>query len=215
MNFIDWIEAYENDRLATVDRLAFEHELEDNPVLAKELEAYRLTEALLQAAPVSPLSAGHGWKAAAIPAAGLLVVLLLLVGLFFRSFPERQETPTPEKATPQAAVTPPTGDIPDYTEAIPPAPVQEAPPAVIPKPAVEQSIPSKQQVEETGAFERPQGPENLASLAEPTVVETDTLIGDGQVLTLTASEEIVLKPGFQAKAGSTFKARVKKEKAMR
>ena len=221
MRYQEWIKAKEH--LSAADRQAYAHELQDNPRLQAEEAAIDLTDALLRTAAEDlpereivegpPSDKKHTQTGLLI--GGAVVLLLLLVSGYF--YQQRVETPdVPATPAPVKELEPrfpePPSVVPEGEEPV----AQYTPPAptVVPSKVV-----AKKTVEPAGQPVSDQTPRTLQeaapALAEGTtkqpgedIVLHNTQVDEGAALSISAKNSITLKPGFHAKAGARFTAKV-------
>lgn len=177
----------------------------------------------------SGISVAARWKIPAFLLAGLLVVVL---GIWFYSTPPAAEASQPVIPTEQELSAPPTPPAKESNKPDTPRPV-----AAIAEPATSAPQTSSQPVEAiakattkekttTPAVAPNEGrapqpitiPEETQTAASTTPINRsaiytvkavlDTVLSETTATALTATQQILLKPGFHAKAGTSFKARV-------
>lgn len=214
MRYQEWIKAKEE--LSAADRQAFEHELQDNPRLQAEQAAVNLMDELLgTAAQELSEQAITGRAETAVPRrAYLLVSVLTLLVLSVGAYWMVSST-APKPDTPAVEVAPQEQADPQLTEPRPfdteqqqvapstPAPVAD-PPQVRkePEPVAEKAVaaPAIAKVKSSAK-------------ARQQSVELDQPVEEAEEV--VAEEIITLKPGFHAKAGTRFSARVEAESVLR
>lgn len=218
MQYQDWIKA--KDELSPADRQAFEHELQDNARLQAEQEAFDLTDILLNTAAsgLSEEAILQGAKPAPSYRKGLLVsvlaaLVLTLGGALWWETAAPQEEPAspalelemeqPEKAVPQQSA--PGEPVAEHTVTPEPAPVAQANP-VQPKPLqVKQQANPEPSVAKAAKPAKARFAKSSVELNQP-VNKPEEVVAEGT---------IILKPGFHAKAGTTFSAKVENEKMLK
>lgn len=222
--------------LSPADQQAMEHEIKENPRLRTELEAVDLTDALLKQASIKSLPQSDTvgtantvktyWPYFLLSALAIAVLIFKISYSFPAAIPENNTEPNPkveEKLTPNF--------MPQGKES--PAPIAQSIPAQenIKSSRVDQisdglaSIAQRSEsVLSVNKIAKKDNDQNHRSsvknasskpnsISEKIAVYTvqaviDTALSERSNLALTATEKIVLKPGFHAKAGTSFKAKV-------
>lgn len=229
MHYFDWIQAERSGQLTTAEQQAYQHEKADNDRLQAEADAVELMEALLSVGaagmsdPTPPPATGGptGVFRKRVWIAGSLVVAALLLGWWAT----QRTTTTSTVDEPAPAPVKEWG--PRFQETVPPAPLEEpalertpapTPPAVqtTPPPPVAQREQAKAPLRvPTSSQEAVATREKSPVAAEKEMILEGMQVDKGGVLAVSSEKTIVLKPGFHAKAGARFVAKVEPKDALR
>jgi hypothetical protein len=229
MDYFNWIQKYRQQALSSADRQAYEHEQTENGQLRSEVEAVDLMESLLSAGAtglseseiLGDQPSGKKYTRTVLAASGVLIVLLLAGGWFYQQNQQQSVQPAnqePAKEWGPRFFEPASsyGEDEGPVALIVPSKVEE--PQISKELKVEEVAPPSLPTEEPVVdIQIPEVDENAEAIAESTpprqpgedIVLGNTEVDKGAALAISAKKTITLKPGFHAKAGSTFRAAVK------
>jgi anti-sigma-K factor RskA len=242
MKYFAQIEAYINGKMSSAERQAFEHEVEDNADLARELDAYQsgadlfnfaaaqLSEEQILHPDKQGISSGGPGKKPFFTYSRLAIFLAAAIGLCLIVFlggylqDDQQETvpvqpieqqKQPAKNRPVAAA--PSPEVPSGEEE------QLLAKAESREPVTKMTPEQKNEIKQPASSSQSRPSKVMAHLNDESTKSThasapadaeliaDQAIASGEKIVYQASQQITLKPGFHAKAGSVFRAVVEND----
>lgn len=231
MRYNKWIDDFKNNRLSEADRQAFEHELLENQQLQQEWSASALTDDLLQMTANNwqkPSSSAVSHKLTFSKrvlgiAGGLLVVAIGWV--VWRNLASQELNPEPKTNEHSERIWEPRFLPKERTNLPILVPQSDADEGSTIQTNPSPPISSGEQM--PGKPERkndidPVFPDRKPQVERPSKVNVngqkvevyavnivvDSALQEGTEVVVTATESVILKPGFKAKAGAQFQAKV-------